>query len=223
MKKDMLKVMIVDDQQLFLDLLEQMLKSAENIEIVCRALNGDEAIVAAKKYCPDVILMDICMPICNGIEAIKAIKEYAPDRKILALTSSSEDADVVEAILSGANGYIRKTSGKEELLIAIKGVYHGLGIIDSSIKEIIHRAQSRNNDVPLAKKKVLVNQIEKTLSEREISIMRMIVEGKNTSEIAEKLFISKGRLRNIITSLLSKLMLSDRTQLAVFAIRNGLA
>jgi DNA-binding NarL/FixJ family response regulator len=218
----MIKVMIVDDQQLILDLLEQMLKNSGEVEVVARAANGNEAIKYAAIYNPDVILMDIIMPECDGIEAIKEIKNANANIKILALTGTNTDDSVKGAIRNGADGYILKNSSKDELLIAIKGVFHNMRIIDKNVRDVIESEGTRKFAEYKTGKTINLNGVKVSLSEREINIIKMIVDGKSTNEIARELFISEGRLRNIITEILSRLMLGDRTQLAVFAIKNNL-
>lgn len=190
----MIQVMIVDDQQLLLDLLEQTLKDVKNIQIVARASNGQEAVKQAGIIHPDVILMDIVMPLGSGIEAVKAIKDQGQDTKILMLTSSRDKEDVLEALQNGADGYILKNSGKDELLIAIQGVYHGMEIIDREVKDIIQKAKAEKESKG-SRKSITVNDIAVSLSSRELEIIKMIVEGKNTAQIADSLFISEGRLR----------------------------
>jgi len=214
--------MIVDDQQLLLDLLEQMLQNTDDIQIVARASDGDRAVDLAKENQPDVVLMDIIMPGCNGIEATKRIKKENEKIKILVLTMSESEEDILEALRSGADGYILKSASKEELLLAIRGVYHNMEIINSGVKKIIHSTREKSTDKTQLKKSVIVNEIEIFLSERKLKIIEMIVDGRNTKEMAEILFISEGRLRNIITGILSKLMLNDRRQLAVFALKKNL-
>jgi len=218
----MIKVMIVDDQQLILDLLEQMLKNSGEVEVVARAANGNEAIKYASIYNPDVILMDIIMPECDGIEAIKEIKNANANIKILALTGTNTDDSVIGAIRNGADGYILKNSSKDELLIAIKGVFHNMRIIDKNVRDVIESEGTRKSAEYKTGKTINLNGVKVSLSERDINIIKMIVDGKSTNEIAGELFISEGRLRNIITEILSRLMLGDRTQLAVFAIKNNL-
>lgn len=220
---DKIKVLIVDDQKLLSDLMEAMLIKDTNISIIGCAKDGCQALELVKQLTPDVVLMDIVMPNCNGIESTKKIKEFDKNIKVLILTTSNNEDDVHQALDNGADGYVLKDITKNELITAINSVHAEMEILHKEIKAyakftITNNKENNEND----KKIVYVNDIRIELEKRECEIMRMIVDGKNTSEIAKTLFISEGRLRNIITDLISKLMLNDRTQLAVFAIRNNL-
>lgn len=218
----MIRILIADDQQLFRDLLEHMLKNSSEIEVVGCVQNGLEAVEAAEQFTPDVTLMDVMMPVCSGIEAIKMFKEKGLKTKILVLTVSHDEHDVTEALKYGADGYLLKSVGKEELILAVKSVYSNLEVLHKDI-----RNQARNT-TPVTQvrgkntKLITIDGIQIELSERELKIIRMVVDGMSTADMAKELFIAEGRLRNIITEIISKLMLKDRTQLAVFAIKNGL-
>ena len=215
----MIKVLIVDDQQLLLDLLEHMLSSNQDIQVVGKAANGNEAFECANRLQPDVVLMDLMMPYCTGIEATKKIKKQNPNMKILVLTTSTLGEDVKQALENGADGYILKNIKKENLVLAIQSVYCNMQVIDKEMSTLT-RPQEKNIEVKT--KLVDVEGIQVKLSERELKIIKMITQGKTTAEMAQDLFVTEGRLRNIITEILSKLMLKDRAQIAVFAIKNNL-
>lgn len=212
-------MLLVDNQQLFLDLLEYMLCSNKEIQVIGKVVNGNEACEYATRLNPDIILIDIIMPYCNGIEVIKQIKEKKHDVKILVLTASTLGNDVNEALASGVDGYILKSTKKESIMLAIKSVYANMQVIDSKMSTFI-RKQKANTE--LKTRTVDIQGVQIKLSERELKIIKMIAQGKTTSEMAKKLFITEGRLRNIITEILSKLMLKDRSQIAIFAIKNKL-
>jgi DNA-binding NarL/FixJ family response regulator len=218
----MIKVLIADDQQLFRDLLSFMLTSSDDIEVVGKAKNGDEAIGFAKSQEVDVILMDIEMPQTNGIEAIRKIKAFSEDIKILVLSASSDVDNVSEAIDLGADGYVLKDIRTEELANAIRGVHSGLEVVHKDVRERFKEGKNRpvrkNGDKTI----VTVHDFEIELSKRDLEMIQMIVDGKTNGEMAQELFLAEGRVRNIITEIISKLMLKDRTQLAVFAIKNKL-
>ena len=218
----LLRIIIVDDQLLLLDLLVQMLQNAEDIEIVARAVDGNEAIDAAKRYSPDVILMDVKMPVCDGIEATAKIKDLNEGIKVLLLTSSEERDDVIRALKSGADGYILKSVSKEELLLAIKAVSMNMRIIQHDLRDMLLSSEIGSGG-SFTDNMVIVNDMEVQLTDREVEIIRMIVDGKSIEEMSVGLFLTEGRIRNVITEILSKLMLKDRTQLAVFALRNKIA
>jgi len=216
----MIRTLIADNQQLFRDLLEYTLKDSNEIEVAGSVENGIEAVKAAMEYLPDVVILDQAIP--AGIYAVKKIKENGLETKILVLTESREIKDVTTALDSGADGYLLKRVGKEELIVAIKAVHYDMGIIDKSIRKIAYKSLSLTRKSGRDRNLIRINGIEVKLSDRELRIIEMIVEGMSNSDMARELFITEGRLRNIITELISKLMLKDRTQLAVFAIRSGL-
>lgn len=216
----MIRILIADNQQLFRDLLEHMLKNNGEIGVVCSVKNGVEAVKAAKKYLPDVTIIDSMIP--SGLDSIRKIKENGLETKILILTDSRDPHDVRTALKNGADGYILKSLGKNELIIAIKAVYYGLEVIDKNIRNAAYNPLCPVKKRVKNKSMLTINGIEVKLSDRELKIIKMIVEGMSNSDMAKELFITEGRLRNIITEILSKLMLKDRAQLAVFALRNGL-
>ncbi len=218
----MIKVLIVDDQQLLLDLMNRLLENHQDIEVVATGKDGNQALVLTEQHQPDVVLMDIHMPECSGIEAIKKIKAYQPAIKILVLSSSSDDMDVHEALTNGADGYVLKTIGEQELVSVIKSVYADMEVIHRDVREAAQRSRSGQFDGGTDGKKLVIDGVHIELSERELEVIRMIVDGKSTTEMAEALFISEGRLRNIITEIIQKLMCENRTQVAVFALKNNL-
>ncbi len=217
-----IKVLLVDDQELLLDLMNHLLESDSDIEVIACAKDGNEAIELANKLKPDVILMDIKMPNCDGIEATKKIKEADKNNKILILTTSKDEEDVHLALNNGADGYVLKSINENELVLAIKSVYANMEVIHNEVREMAKRSSSKEIYTTTKGKRVMVNDIQVELSNRELEIIKMIVEGRKTSDIAADLFISEGRLRNVITTIISKLMVDDRTQLAVFALKSNL-
>lgn len=219
----MITVLIADDQKLFRDLLEHMLKSCADIDVVALAVDGNEAVLKAAEHQPDVILMDIQMPLLSGIEAVAKIKRAGVASKIMMLTASHDEADVHGALQSGVDGYILKSVGKDDLILAVKGVYSGMEVIHKDVRQFAHSTPAWASDPAKSKTTVRVNDVAVELSERELHIIQMVVDGKSSVEMAAELFITEGRLRNIITEILLKLMVKDRRQLAVWAIKTGLA
>ena len=218
----MIKVLIAEDQQLFRDLLEHMLQNNEEFQVVATTRNGCEAIDAARLHQPDVILMDLYMPECDGLEAIRTLRREGNQSKILVLSASQGEGEIEEAIRLGSEGYIPKNISKEELFLAIRSVYSGMEVIHKTGRDILQHATKKTVTRRGDKIIVMVNEMEVVLSQRDVEIIRMIIDGKTTEEIAGELFLAEGRVRNIITDLISKLMLKDKTQLAVFAIKNKL-
>nr|MDA8221279.1 response regulator transcription factor [Desulfitobacterium hafniense] len=216
----MLKVLIADDQKLLRESFKTIIENNGDMKVVACAANGREAYELCGEFNPDVVLMDISMPLCSGTEATKLIKSNYPQIKVLIVTASDDESDVSEAINNGANGYILKNVGTEELMLAIKSTFHGLQIMHKDV----FRPESFNRfpkeKVKVQTNKVTINAIDVMITDREMEVIRMIVEGKVNKEISASMFIAEGTVKNTITTIISKLQLKDRTQLAVFAIRN---
>ncbi|WP_297417594.1 response regulator transcription factor [Clostridium sp.] len=218
----MTRVIIAEDQRLLRESFKNIIENNSDIQVIACASNGEEAYNLCKEHEPDVVLMDLSMPICNGTEATKLIKSNFPSVKVLILTASNDKMDVTDAISNGADGYILKDISTEELILSIKSASLGLGIITKDIlSPIVSNLRKENKKT---KKKALnIEGINIFLTEREIKIVSMIVDGKDNKEIGASLFIAEGTVKNIITEIISKLQLKDRTQLAVYAVKNGLA
>ncbi|MCO5388764.1 response regulator transcription factor [Desulfosporosinus sp.] len=218
----MLKVLIADDQKLLRESFKTIIENNGDMKVVACAANGREAYELCGEFNPDVVLMDISMPLCSGTEATKLIKSNYPQIKVLIVTASDDESDVSEAINNGANGYILKNVGTEELMLAIKSTFHGLQIMHKDV----FRPESFNRfpkeKVKVQTNKVTINAIDVMITDREMEVIWMIVEGKDNKEISASMFIAEGTVKNTITTIISKLQLKDRTQLAVFAIRNHL-
>lgn len=217
----MTTVIIAEDQKLLRESFKNIIENNSDIKVIACATNGKEAYDLCKQYKPNVVLMDLSMPICNGVEATKLIKSEFPSVKVLILTASNDTADVTDAIINGADGYILKDISTEELIISIQSASLGLGIITKDILNPMMLNIGKEN-IKYENKSVNVSGINVSLSEREIKIAAMIVDGKDNKEIGASLFIAEGTVKNIITEIISKLQLKDRTQLAVYAVKNGL-
>ena len=216
-----MKIIIADDQRLLREGLKYILEASGILaEIVC-AENGREAYTLCEQFNPDLILMDLAMPVCNGIEATKLIKANYPAIKILILTASNENIDIEKAIANGADGYLLKDIGKDELILSIKSTLKGLNIIP---KELLSHIRHDNNDShsTLHKTYIKVNNVDVVLTPRQLQILKMLVEGHTNRQISQFLFIAEGTVKNNISEIISKLQLKDRTQLAIFAIKHDL-
>lgn len=213
----MIKVLIVDDQLILRESLKFIIEQDSDIKVVGCACNGLEAVEFCKKNPPDVILMDIKMPVCDGIEGTKLIKSQFETVKIMVLTTFNDDENISKALKNGADGYILKDIMPDELILAIRSINKGLNIIHKNALNSVVRQFNANDTVELQARSIKVD-----LTDREISIVELIVDGKSNKEIAAVLFITEGTVKNIITGILEKLELKDRTQLAVFAVRNKL-
>ncbi|AFM39361.1 response regulator containing a CheY-like receiver domain and an HTH DNA-binding domain [Desulfosporosinus acidiphilus SJ4] len=217
-----MKVLIADDQKLLRESFRTIIERNSEIKVVACASNGKEAYELCGKLRPDVVLMDISMPLCNGTEATKLIKSQYPNIKVLIVTASDDQIDVCQAIRNGADGYILKSVGTEELILSIKSTFLGLQIIHKDVfKPETFAGHSEEPKAP-RNNQITVEGVDVKLTDRELDIIEMIVEGKDNKEISASLFIAEGTVKNIITTIISKLHLKDRTQLAVFAIKNSL-
>lgn len=215
----MIRVVIADDQLILRESLKFIIEQDEEIEVPGSAGNGYEAYELCEKVKPDIVLMDIIMPVCDGIQGTKLIKErYQDSIKVIVLTTFNDDDNVTRAMDSGADGYILKDILPNELILAVKSAAHGFGVFHrSAVKTVTGKARAVRNLEQASDKKAVLN-----LTDREKSIIRLIVDGKNNKEIALELCITEGTVKNNITGILEKLELRDRTQLAVFAIKNNL-
>lgn len=207
-----IKVMLVDDEQLIRSGLKIMLETYPDIEVIHQAGNGREAFECCKKEVPDVVLMDIRMPVSTGIEGTKLIKEAYPEVKIVMVTTFQDTEYIVEAMQYGASGYLLKDSSYEAIYDGIKVALSGKVVMDATVSEKL-----------VMQPKAPASSIEKTdissfgLTEREIELIRLVSQGLNNKEISEALFLSEGTVKNNISTILSKLSLRDRTQLVIFA------
>jgi len=211
----MIDVIICDDQEVVCQGLNAILSTADNLRVVGIANHGMEALDLTKKHTPDVVMMDLKMPIMNGILATKEIKEKYPDTKVLVLTTYDADAWLFDAIRNGADGYLLKDTSREALINAIEEVHEGHTPLDSKVAGKLLRQLSRQalpGDTTLGQ----------DLTKREKEILKFISRGMTNAEIAQNLFLSEGTVRNYVSRILEKLQVDDRTQAAVLALRYGL-
>ncbi len=205
-----IKVIIADDSDFVRDGMKIILDVDDDFEVLGSASNGREAIELAEQEKPDVFLMDIQMPEMDGIEATKYIVEHDLG-KVLILTTFDDDDLVKQALSSGAKGYLIKNHTPEHLKQMIKSVYSGTGVMEESILEsLAGKAEAQNSGQANA------GFNPEGYSERELDIVKAVAEGLSNKEIASKLFISEGTVKNYITTILSKENLSHRTALAVY-------
>ena len=206
---DKIKVIIADDSDFVRDGMKIILDVDDDFEVLGCASNGREAIDIAAKNAPDVFLMDIQMPVMDGIEATKEIVEKGLG-KVLILTTFDDDELVREALASGAKGYLIKNHTPEHLKQMIKSVYNGTGVMEENILESLAKGSD------LITGNGAEGFDESGFSPRELEIIKAVADGLSNKEIAEKLFISEGTVKNYITTILSKEGLSHRTALAVY-------
>lgn len=203
---DNIKILIVDDQTLMRDGLKTIIELEDNMEVISTAKNGEEAINVCKKNLPDLILMDIRMPVLNGVECTKIIKTLYEKVKILILTTFDDEDYIIDAIANGATGYILKDIEGDDLIKAINDAYKGSFMMPSHIALKIARKLKNTTSITKKQKKSL-----KDFSDREIEIAKAMTCGLSNKEIAATVFISEGTVKNYVSNIYSKLGTSDRT------------
>jgi NarL family two-component system response regulator LiaR len=209
-----IRVLIADDHHVVRGGIRALLETETNIDVIDEAADGVETVLKTRSLNPDVILMDLMMPRKSGIEAIEEIKQEDPDARILVLTSYSDDEKVFAAIKAGALGYLLKETSTKELLQAIHDVYRGESSLHPSIARKLIRELNRPSNLPPA---------DEPLTEREIEVLVYVARGYSNQDIANSLFISERTVRTHVSNILSKLHLANRTQAALYALKEGLA
>lgn len=210
-----MKIIICDDQAIVRDGLAMMLKLESDIEIIGIADDGAGAVDLVSKNQPDIVLMDLKMPVMNGVEATRQIRMKYPEVKVLVLTTYSDDEWVFDAIRVGAAGYLLKDTARDDLIKAIRGTVAGKSYVDPTIAGKVLDKVTSHDSQP-------ATLITGKLTDREIEILRLIANGLNNADIAQKLYLSEGTVRNHVSAILNKLEVTDRTQAAVIAIQHGL-
>jgi DNA-binding NarL/FixJ family response regulator len=212
-----IRVLVVDDQELFRRGLVMLLGLEPGIEVVGEASDGVEGTNFATSDAPDVVLLDVRMPKRSGIEACLAIKDAVPSAKIIMLTVSDEEADLYEAVKSGAAGYLLKDSSIEEVAQAVRVVADGQSLISPSmavklIDEFKQMSRPEREHVPGGLR----------LTERELEVLRLVAKGMNNREIARQLYISENTVKNHVRNILEKLQLHSRMEAVMYAVREKL-
>lgn len=209
----MWRILLVEDQPIVRQGLKVILEQDENLSVTHQAENGLDAIEILEKHVIDFIMMDVRMPEMNGIEATRRIKKQWPNIKILILTTFNDDEYALNALKEGANGFLLKTSEPRKLIDAVYSCMKGgLTIHDEVAAKVLPRLLQPANKP----------QIDIKLTPREIAITRLIGEGKTNKEIAAALFLSVGTVKNHLTTILQKIGLRDRTQLAIYAVKHDI-
>lgn len=214
----MIKVIIVDDQVILRESLKFIIEQDNDIEIVGCTGNGKDALDMCDELLPDIVLMDLIMPVCDGVKGTKLIKAKHSQIKVIILTTYSDDENVSRALKNGADGYILKDIKPTDLVTAIKSTVKGLGVIhQNAFSSIVRQFNISSKPGNVREPSQYID-----LTDRELSVIQLIVDGKGNKEIALDLYLTEGSIKNIVSGILSKLKLKDRTQLAVFAVKNNL-
>ena len=208
-----IRVLIVDDQRLIREGLRVLLELEPGIEVVGEGANGVEALALYERFRPDVVLMDIRMPVMDGVEATRRLAQHEPPAKVIILTTFDDDAYVFDGLRAGALGYLLKDISGEELAGAIRTVAAGGALIEPSVARKVVTEFARLT--PHSRQ--TTPQLVEPLSEREKEILQLIAQGLSNREIAQRLFLAEGTVKNYVTSILQKTGARDRTQAALWA------
>jgi len=210
----MTRVLLVDDHELVRQGIAAMLNGAPDVQVVAEARTGREALEVARRELPDVVLMDVRMPDMDGLEATRKLKEERPRTAVVMLTMHDNPTYLRDAVRAGAAGYLLKDVSKEELVDAIRQVSSGGAFIESQmLKGMLSEMKPTSSGVSPA---------AKNLTKREREILALVAEGMSNREIAERLVLSPETVKSHVAAILEKLNVSDRTQAAIYAVRNGL-
>jgi DNA-binding NarL/FixJ family response regulator len=211
-----LRVLIVDDHDLFRTGLRNLLEE-QGVVIVGEAAGGVEAVRIVRELAPDVVVMDLNMPGMGGVDATRHIAGIAPLTRVVMLTISDQDNDVMDAILAGACGYLLKDSSIQELMAGIRAASQGESLISPTIAaKVLQRVRATSTQPEIA------NTIRAELSDREIEVLKLIANGKDNAVIAAELHISPKTVKNHISNILMKRQIDNRIQAAVYAVRSGI-
>ena len=212
----MIRILLADDQALFREALRMLISSQPDLEVVGEAANGQEAIKLADSFHPNVVLMDLQMPVMDGVAATRQLHSEQPACRVIALTTFDGDEYVFDCLRAGAVGYLLKDAPSENLFAAIRAAARGESFLQPSVTTRVLAEFTRLSDhqTPLSK-------LVEPLSEREEEVLRLIARGSSNREIADVLFITEGTVKNHVTNILSKLDVRDRTQAALKARELG--
>ena len=221
---DSLKVLLIEDHKMVRLGLSLVFENCNDINLIGEAEDGKTGVKMALELKPDVVLMDIGLPEMDGIQATSIIKKSNPDIKVLIFTSRESDNDVFDSLSAGADGYIMKGANEEQMINAIKAVAEGTAWLDPAIARLVlsnvrkqnsHTVQTENSNKNVSKNVY-------GLTDRELEVLALIVEGLNNQEISEKLFITLSTAKAHVHSILQKLYVSNRTQATIQAVKEGL-
>lgn len=213
----MIDLVIVDDQEIVREGLKRILSLNKEINCIGEAYNGRHLIELLKKLSPQVILMDIRMPIMDGIEATKFVKENYSNIKVIILTTFNEDDYIFQGLKYGADGYILKDSGSKEIINSIKTALEGSILLNPKVTEKVVKAlNSRPIEISVQKKNDEKEKLLQILTPREFDVTKHIIDGKSNKSISEALFVTEGTVKNYVSKILEKLQVNNRTELVIY-------
>jgi len=216
--QDDVRVLLVDDHDLFRTGLRNLLEEHGSLQVVGEGANGSEAVRLVRELAPDVVVMDLNMPSMSGVEATRHITALSPLTRVIVLTISDEDGDVMDAIVAGACGYLLKDASIDDVVTGIRSAAVGASLISPTIAaKVLQRVRASTADTDLAE------SIRTELSDRELEVLKLIAIGKDNAQIAADLVISPKTVKNHISNILMKLQIQNRIQAAVYAVRSGVA
>jgi DNA-binding NarL/FixJ family response regulator len=210
----LIKVLLADDHTLFREGLKSLLASELDLQVVGEASNGQEAILAVERLLPDVVVMDVGMPVLNGIQATQKIKQKHPQLKVLILTQYDSPDYLFTLLEAGASGYVLKRSAATELIWAIKSAYEGAVYLSPAMAKFLVKSYLEGDDAS--------SKTKELLTEREQEVLKLIAEGYTNQEIAEKLVISLKTVQTHRAHIMEKLHFHDRVDLVKYAISKGI-
>jgi NarL family two-component system response regulator LiaR len=205
-------VLIADDHPVVRQGLRSFLQLQPDLEIVAEAADGEEAVTRAGDLLPDVVLLDLLMPRVSGIQAIRRIRSASPNTRIIVLTSYADDSKVIPAVRAGAAAYLLKDAEPHELADAIRAVHRGEGLLHPAVTARVLQEVAKGSR----------SRLREILTEREVDVLRLVAHGRSNREIARDLAISEKTVKTHMSNLLAKLQVADRTQAALYAVREGL-
>ena len=212
------RVVLVDDHDLFRTGLRNLLEEQDGVQVLGEASNGAEAVQFVREAAPDVVVMDLNMPTMSGVDATRLITAQSPLTRVIVLTISDHDADVMDAIVAGACGYLLKDSSIENVVSGIQSAAVGASLVSPAIAtKVLQRVRATTADTDMA------DAIRAELSDRELQVLKLIANGKDNAQIAAELVISPKTVKNHISNILMKLQIHNRIQAAVYAVRSGIA
>jgi len=218
-----IRVMLVDDQQIVRQGLATILLYEEDIEVVGEAGDGQEAVSAAQALRPDVVLMDLKMPVLGGVPATRQIREALPETQVIVLSTYDTDDLVFQAIRAGANGYLLKDASSETLSAAIRGVVHGESQLDPTVaRKVLGEFQRLAIEETTRRPPPSEYLAAEPLTPREQEVLELLVEGLSNRDIAGRMHLTEGTVRNYVSRIIAKLQANDRTQVVIEALRRGL-